>query len=391
MAKRIKLLIGLSGSGDQVEYNVYRSKGIITDKSKLFPIASIREELCKKITLNKMDTDAEILTQNEEVPQVFEVSNFFDMTNEPIIYIDNVIVDNDLVEFYPEQRKIELSEILKIGPETNKVIKMEYFYKVLEFCDDVITQNGVSYIGDIETVPTGIEITSKSALFEYNENKLFLTATINNIGKEYSYLIDAYNKELKETKEANLIKHITIKPNSGDLLFKFEYSIDNKNTWIFIQETNTNSISVTDIEKITSQGFPEVNLELIKVNGTDVQLIIENPWHNWSSKERDTFWYRVSCSDVEGAGEKKKEEFKGKVYYKPAAIKIRRKEDNGVPATLDGNDAIDVYNSTLEEEEVSELIINENGLTEEKVYSYTVFMQDEKGLMNIPFYKTIEL
>jgi len=378
MAKRIKIAVPVSNLNEIMECHIFRSDTSVIDFSN--PTIKISESFCFKKSIRE---EKETLIQSQEKPLDFYVSKAFLLVPEPEIYVDDELIDFDLVTLNQEERKITLREI-QVEPGTSKKVEMSYSYLVSFVEDDItIVQNGV-YFQNLESV-TGIKKPS-SYIYDYSflSKELRIDFTPDFSGVRKYYAMQYVNTRNNTKSDISLIDNIELIPNESDIRYKLEYSQDNGLSWLNYGETQNLYFNINQYEVISIEPHPELAYQHTFLSG-DVELQIENPWYNWNIGKRNTNKFRISAIDTRN----KQSDYllldRTLINYKPQELVIRRKLDNGTPASYEGYDAITlaIYEEAdLDSEE--NIVFNDFLLSSNKIYSYTIYTKDEYGIISSP-------
>lgn len=378
MAKRIKIALPVSNLNEIMECHIFRGDTPSINFSN--PTIKVSESYCFKKSIRE---EKEVLVQSEEKPLDFYVSKAFLLIPDPEVYVDDELIDNNLIAFNQEERKISLTEV-QVEPETDKVIKMSYSYLAMYIEDDInIIQNGV-YFQSLESV-TGIK---KPSSYTCNYNFLSKELNINFVpdfsGVTKYYAMQYVNTRNNTKSDISTVHSIDLIPNQSDIRYKLEYSQDNGLSWVNYGESQNLYFNITDYQVISIEPHPELNYEHRFLDG-DVELQIENPWYNWNIGKRQTNKFRISSIDTRNKQSDYLTLEKSLINYRPQEVIIRRKLDNGTPASYEGFDAITlaIYEEAdLENEE--KIVFNDFLLSSGKIYSYTIYVKDEYGIVSLP-------
>ena len=170
-----------------------------------------------------------------------------------------------------------------------------------------------------------------------------------------------------------------------------ERAMDSTGPWhIAVRTPDTNWV---DTDAVPSGHIPMVFTGAKDTVGT-AKLTLRNPWYNWESNWRASYYYRVRCEDNEfehGAPAPANTFYSG-VNVKPVRYLIRRKIDTGTPATLDGVDAITVKEwRTNDINPADEFLTFLDSALPNAIYSFTSYVIDDKGLVGQPYMITVDM
>jgi hypothetical protein len=229
--------------------------------------------------------------------------------------------------------------------------------------------------------------------FKHVERAIAIEIIPDTAGDKAYYKVELLHKPSGRKSQASSYQHISILPNEGDLTYILEKSIDGGNNWLPLREFRGSSTLLTEVDDITDMVHIPLKVDIIKIDSTTARIELQNPWYDWHLNHRRSHKYRIKVQDDRGM-----ESIWGSVFdvgmnYRPATVKIRRKEHNGTPATYDGFDALDMW--TLTESDVnltSPLVVRtDDALVAGKNYSYTFYIDDEKGFRSLPFMETHQM
>ena len=386
MAKRIKLLVDLTGIPEGISHLVYRSHASPVPLDN--PLMEIGETQVIKRSLFQ---EEEELKQEQEAPLYFHVSRVFMMMPVPTVYIDGEAIEPRFVTLIPNERKIRIDG-QQIEPDTEKIITMDYHHLVSVIEDDYkITQIGVKHHGT--DIISGI---NRPFFRGYAYNHLDKTLQLS-IERDQTPHVGRYNVVHREDRTGRLSEPgeeqvISITPNDFDLRYRLEISRDEGKTWHYLKDFTGNQVVLSDLNDITNYAHPTLPVTITRLSGTRARVSIKNPWYQWWENTRNAHVYRIREEDYTGEISEFMYPIRGKVSYKPIKLKIRRKEHNGTAATYDGLDAIDMW-------EVKEIDVDINNptlsflddhLVSGRTYSYTFFITDEEEFLSTPFMQTTE-
>lgn len=387
MTKRIKLLIDISGIDEGVSHLIYRND--IAPVPTEAPLIEVKE---REVLKRALTQDGEVLTQDVDNPFIFYVSRVYMMMPMPRIYIDGVEVVSTNLTLYPKERKIRIDGE-NIPPSTTQIITMNYSYLVSVIEDDYTSaQLGVQHYGSHNI--TGI---NPPQFVAYQFDKITRDFTIK-LQRDATAHGSWYRVLLREDRtgrvsEPSIDQWIEVSPNLYDLKYRLEISRDEGVTWEHLYDFAGYETTLSLVNDITGYAHEPVTIEVNRLTGTTAEVIFQNPWYKWELNHRKTHFYRVREEDVAGEISDFHELPRGGMNYKPTELKIRRKEHNGSPAMYEGFDAIDMWTLTEADVDITQPTIRlvDDHLVTEKEYSYTFFIDDEKGFRSNAFMQTTEM
>jgi hypothetical protein len=387
MSKRIKLLIAPSGLDDGITFRVYRSATAPVLKDEV--LMKVDERVVEKRPLQK---DGEVLVQMEDSPLHFQVERFFMEMPTPQVYIDGAPVPQQDVLLYPKERKIKINN-QQIEPFTARIITMDYSYLNAVVVDDPTRiQDGVEHYGT--EVVHGLNAPSDlNYIFNSAINELKLTIVRDRTPHTFWYAVQAFDELSQKEMDALAEQQIGLIPDDFDVKYELEVSLDEKATWEGLGEFLNNEVLLHNTDYITNKGHSPLDVVGIRNTGTQATITLENPWYDWESNTRPTHWFRVRAVDGEGQVTEWKEFDRGGVNYKPTYLKMRRKEYNGTSATFDGFDAIDLWELTEATVDITQpqLVFTDDHLVDGRTYTYTFYIDDEKGFRSEPFDENVNI
>lgn len=384
MANRIKLLVNASGIDEGVEYHIYRDT--VSPVGLVTPVMVVDERQCSKRILSK---SGEILAQSLDRANEFHVAISFSTVPRPTVYVDGVPVNDSDVMFFAKERLIRITNE-PIEPNTTKVVTMDYSYMVSVIEDDYSkAQPGV--IHKTTEKITGIQAPiSLDYQFDAMTRSLNIAITADTAPKNYRYTM-----VLKEPKTGRVSlpgpeRVMGLTPHARDVEYELEISRDAGVTWNLEFISWTGLFTITEPDRITTAAH--VALPVAIVPGSRQAIIeIKNPWYNWMDNVRQSNYYRVRGVEIQSGETTEWLTSTGHgVNFKPIKLKVRRKVHNGAPAQYEGNDAIDIWNIFEADVDPTQeyIMLSDDHLVSGTTYSYTFFIDDEKGYRSLPFMHT---
>lgn len=385
MSKRIKLLINPSGIDDGISYLVYRHTSAPVPEQEVLMKVNERTVNKRPILLT-----GDVLTQEPEAPLYFKASEYFMQVPAPKVYIEGQLVPEGDIVLYPKDRRIKINN-QTIEPNTTKAITMDYHFLASVVEDDpTVSQVGVVHNG--ETVVHGMNPpTELNYLFNAATNVLKLSVIRDTTPHKMWYRIRMQDEMTGNISEPTADQQISLAAEDYDISFRLQISKDDKATWQELGMFTGTEFVVTLTDDITDKGHAPIDVLGVRLSGTEASLDVQNPWYEWEYNLRKTHHFRVRGEDSNGQVTPWKEFEQGGVNYKPTAVRIRRKEYNGSPSLYDGYDSLTMWDLTEADVDINEprLLFVDDHLVAGRIYSYTFFIDDEKGFRSEPFYTVI--
>lgn len=386
MSKRIKLLISPSGIDDGVSFQIYRH--LVSPVPEDILLIDAEERLLEKRPLPIV---GEVLAQETDAPLYFIAERPFMQVPAPQVYIDGVPVPQVDVVLYPKERKIKINN-QQIEPNTLQVITMDYHFLAGVVIDDPTkSQFGVQHFGD--EIITGMNPPSDlNYFFNAATGELKMTVIRDRTPHERWYRVRLKDNLTGEVSEPTDDQLISLSADDYDVTFSIQVSKDNKATWTDIGSFTGTEFTTAITDDITTKGHSPLDvLPTRTVDGVSITLDIQNPWHQWENNLRATNDYRVRAEDSDGQTTEWAGFAPGGVNYKPTVVRLRRKEHNGSPALYDGLDAMTLTDIVEAGVDISQprISFTDDHLVPGRTYSYTFYIDDEKGIRSEPFYVVV--
>jgi hypothetical protein len=384
MATRIEMMINNSGAPEGVVYTIYRDTqpGLTADSPV---VATVDETEVLQTAFQKI---GEQLVQDPMNPFQFFASRVYETNPAPTVYIDGTPVDPVDVKLSTFSKVITLSDKYDLVANTPHVVTMDYWYLASIFRDDAHPQDGVNYFGPVANALN--PVLGFSMQYDWTNFAMNLNWSFDGTPKNYYYRVRAQNRDgyLSNLSDEKMIP-LAVDP--ATVQYMIQRSITQTGPWQTVATVPTTSF--VDPDPTPVGHIPLTNWGT-KQDATTAQLFIQNPWHNWQANWRPSYYYRVIPIDDEGYTADPRPvppEYIG-INIKPVKLIIRRKEDNGMPASLDGTDAVTVFTLLEPQQNPHDAVLTLNDTyVAGKVYGYTVYIIDAKGMVGQPSYFTVDM
>lgn len=380
MANRNELHIDQSGDVMGVTFTVYRSgTPDVTEESTLLAVV---EEA--NVTHTAYKQVGEVLKQDTLDPFTWYTSKVYEQEPEFRLYVNGSRINPADITSYPNSKKFTLND--KYDMTTNTVTA-DYWYLASVVVDDLKPQPGVTYNGPLANslhAPLDFKMAYDSASY-----KMRVEWGLDTTPVPYFYALKAKDRSGYES-ALSAAQGISLSCDPATMSYVVEKAIRVEGPWFIGAE-------VQDLfwEDPDAAVGGHIALEMSgskKAYGV-ASLTLQNPWYQWEQNWRSSYFYRVRCKDDEGETGPSAPElpyYKG-INIKPAKYVLRRRLDNGAPATLDGLDAITIKTWTEDEAGSLETLTYEDSALQPLVYGYTTYVIDEKGMVGQPFYTKVDM